>query len=169
MVLNVITKKHVYKRSFSKIGSSYFNTFCTFCMYRKEWKGRDYGGDVIKLFFSLIVISDKFTWSDSPVRELSSIFKSFEFNTRPSAGSKSPYLTCKMKKFKTFYRTDSTINSQKVALILTQLVSDSKLLLTNKTSPTTISPTWTWLVELFLITEKVCSPSIRLCNKQKCH
>ena len=41
------------------------------------------------------VSSPFFTWSDSPVREDSSTFKSLLWIRIPSAGSKSPYLTCK--------------------------------------------------------------------------
>ena len=81
------------------------------------------------IYFHSDCLSSLLTWSDSPVRELSSIFKSFDWMTSPSAGRRSPYLTMMM-------------------------------------SPTTISPTCTWTVVLLLITEKVCSPSIRLCETE---
>ena len=71
------------------------------------------------------VFSPFLTWSDSPVRELSSTLRSLLWIMTPSAGRRSPYLTWQI-------------------------------------SPTTRSWTRIWMTSPDLITENLCSCSIRL-------
>lgn len=82
-----------------------------------------------------------FTWSDSPVRELSSTFRSLLWIKIPSAGNKSP---------------------KNNVLALDHLPSNHHYLpyLTWQISPTTSSVTRIWMTSLFLITENLCSCSI---------